>query len=84
MRALIHGFFEMSGGMETLQGLENNLFFAVLIVIWSGVSVLMQVICALGQSGVKISIIPYLTVRAVCMPLGGILIYIICRILHFT
>lgn len=83
-KALFYGFFEMSGAVAGLKDKEDILFCAVLIVFWSGVSVLMQVISALSWEGEKISVIPYLAVRVVCMPLCAGLTYIICVFLHFT
>ena len=83
-KALFYGFFEISGGIELLKGKEDALLAAVLIVFWSGVSVLMQVICALRQDGVKISVAPYLAIRAVVLPIGGILTLLICRIFYFA
>jgi hypothetical protein len=83
-KALFYGFFEMSGGVSYLKNREGALFTAALIVFWSGVSVLMQIISALSSKGERISVLPYLAVRAVCIPLGAVLTYIICVILHLT
>jgi len=83
-QALIYGFFEMSGGIDRLRTGEDLLLAAVLIALWSGVSVLMQVICALRQDGLRISVLPYLAVRAVILPLGGIMTLVIGRIFHFA
>jgi len=44
----------------------------------------MQVICALRQDGLRISVLPYLAVRAVILPLGGIMTLVIGRIFHFA
>lgn len=82
--ALLYGFFEMSGGVRYLKGEKDALLAAAFIVFWSGLSVVFQIISALWQEKEKISILPFLRVRAVCVPLGGVLVYLICRILHFT
>ena len=82
--ALFYGFFEMSGGIHCLKGEKDAIFAATLIVFWSGLSVVLQIAASLWQDGENISMKAFFKVRAVCIPLGGILVYLICRILHFT
>jgi len=82
MQALVYGFFEMSGGMNRLAKCSASLVPGTAILLWSGLSVFFQIYAVLqGQGEEKISMMPYLTVRFLTLPLGTAIMYLLFRII---
>ena len=78
--ALLYGFFEMSGGILRLPVGAASLIPATAIVLWSGLSVFMQVGNAAVAAGKpRLSLKLYLLLRAVIVPTGSVIVYFLCR-----
>lgn len=78
--ALFYGFFEMSGGISRLSAGTSSLIPGTIILLWSGLSVFMQVeSAATAGDKPKLSMRLYLLVRLIVLPIGTVTVYFLCR-----
>ena len=79
--ALVCGVFEMSAGVSRLVGRTTGGSFAGVIVLWSGLSVWMQIqsLCQ-TQDGQRLSLALYLRLRLVLVVMGMIFAWIFDKI----
>ncbi len=84
VNALVYGFFEMSGGIVRAGDTSMPLMYGTAMVLWSGVSVCMQIAAAISSdSENRIPMGLYFLVRAMLVPLGCLIVYLLSLLFDF-
>ena len=84
LHALVYGFFELSGGIVRVGDTPMPLVYGTAMVLWSGVSVCMQIAAAVSlDEANRIPMGLYFLVRSVLIPLGCLLVYLLSLLFDF-